>query len=142
MRYLNDRIFEDLMDRFKWYPKPFTINIFCRNIASVQIFEKEIDSISLDFNKRKTSNYIIYENGNKWLRIFKVEPCSITKIGRANAIIFDASYSFIDVDTIIVPLVNINPYYEAIPFNEFTLEKDLEGIRVLPNYEIDLEEEE
>ena len=30
MRYLNDEIFEDLMDRFKWYPKPFTVNIFCK----------------------------------------------------------------------------------------------------------------
>lgn len=140
MRYLNDKIFEDLMDRFKWYPKPFTLNIFCRNAKSVQIFKKEIDSMHLNFNKIKSSNYIIYENGNKCLRIFKVEPCSITKIGRANAIIFDASYSFIDVDTIIIPLTNMEPSYGAISFNEFTLEKDLKGIRVLPNYEIDLED--
>lgn len=138
MRYLNDKIFEDLMDRFKWYPKSFTLNIFCRNTESVQIFKREIDSMHLNFNKRKSSNCITYKNGNKCLRIFEVEPCSITKIGRANAIIFDASYPFIDVDTIIIPLANIEPSYGAISFNEFTLEKDLKGIRVLPDYEIDL----
>ena len=140
MRYLNDKIFEDLMDRFKWYPKSFTLNIFCRNTKSAQIFKRKIDSMHLNFNKIKSSNCIIYENGNKCLRIFEVEPCSITKIGRANAIIFDASYSFIDVDTIIIPLANIEPSYGAISFNEFTLEKDLKGIRILPDYKIDLED--
>lgn len=140
MRYLNDMIFEDLMDRFKWYPKSFTLNIFCRNAKSMTIFEKEIDSNHLDFDKIKSSDYIIYRNSNKYLGIFKIEPCGMTKIGRANAIIFDAFYSFIDVDNIIVPLANIEPSYEAISFNELTLEKDLKGTHVLPNYEIDLED--
>lgn len=141
MRHLNDEIFEDLMDRFKWYPKPFTLNIFCRNTESMAIFEKEIDSDHLGFDKTKSSDYIIYRNSNKYLGIFKIEePCGITKIGRANAIIFDVSYPFIDVDNIIIPLANIEPSYEAISFNEFTLEKDLKRTRVLPDYEMILED--
>lgn len=36
-------------------------------------------------------------------------------------------------------LTNINPNYGCFPFQKGTLEKDLEGIHVLPDYEIDLE---
>lgn len=60
MRYLNDEIFEDLMDRFKWYPKPFTLNIFCKDKESMFIFEKEIDANELNFNKSKTEKTIKY----------------------------------------------------------------------------------
>jgi hypothetical protein len=49
MRYLNDKIFEDLMDRFKWYPKPFILNIFCKDKESMAIFEEEIDSNNFGF---------------------------------------------------------------------------------------------
>ncbi len=49
MRYLNNKIFEDLMDRFKWYPKPFTVNIFCKDKKSMAIFEKEIDNNNFGF---------------------------------------------------------------------------------------------
>lgn len=61
MRYLNDKIFEDLMDRFKWYPKPFTVNIFCKDKESMATFEKEIDANELNFNKIKAEKVIKYK---------------------------------------------------------------------------------
>ena len=60
---------------------------------------------------------------------------------RTNAIIFDGSFPYDVVTEIFIPLANIEPRYEAISFYEGTLEKDLKGICILPNYEIDLEEE-
>ena len=61
MRYLNDKIFEDLMDRFRWYPKPFKLGIFCRDKESMNIFEKEIDANELNFNKVKAEKVIKYK---------------------------------------------------------------------------------
>lgn len=143
MRYLNDKIFEDLMDRFKWYPKPFTLNIFCRNAESMAIFEKEIDNNNFGFQKNKRMKNIRYTGEHKIIDIYLIDDdIFFTSRGRrTNAIIFDGSFPYDVVTEIFIPLANIEPRYEAISFYEGTLEKDLKGICILPNYEIDLEEE-
>lgn len=143
MRYLNDEIFEDLMDRFKWYPKPFTVNIFCKDKESMTIFEKEIDANELNFNKIKSEKAIKYRGIHQEIKISLLNDNIYSCRGsRANAIIFDSSFPFNMVDNIFLTLATKEPFYGCVPFQKDTLEKDLKGIHVLPNYAIDLEEEE
>jgi len=57
---------------------------------------------------------------------------------RANAVIFDSNFSYDVVTEIFMVSANIEPHCGCFPFQKSTLEKDLKGIRVLPDYEIDL----
>ncbi len=58
---------------------------------------------------------------------------------RANAVIFDSSFSYDTAVEIFMVSANIEPNCGCFPFQRGTLEKDLEGIRILPDYSIDLE---
>lgn len=142
MRYLNDEIFEDLMDRFEWYPKPFTVNIFCKDKESMTIFEKEIDNRNLRFRKNKGMTNIRYIGIYQVINIYLMDNIpGFSRACRANAIIFDSSFPYDAITEILMPLANKEPSYGCFPFQRGALEKDLKGICVLPNYEIDLEEE-
>lgn len=139
MRYLNDMIFEDLMDRFKWYPKSFTVNIFCKDKESMTIFEKEIDANELNFNKVKTETGIKYKGVLQQIGIYLIDDKTAAfRSRRANAVIFDSSFHYNTITEIFMPLATIEPSYGCFLFQKGTLEKDLEGIHVLPDYEIDL----
>ena len=142
MKYLNDMIFEDLMDRFKWYLKPFTVNIFCKDKESMTIFEKEIDANELNFNKIKAEKIIKYKGVCQKIGIYLMnDKANFCRGNRANAVIFDSSFPYNVVTEIFMPLTYIEPSCGCFPFQKGTLEKDLEGIHVLPDYEIDLEKE-
>lgn len=141
MRYLNDMNFEDLMDRLKWYPKPFTINIFCKDKESMIIFEKEIDNRNLGFKKNKGMTNIRYIGIYQVIDICLVnDTVSSFRGRRANAVIFDSHFPYDIITEIFMPLATIEPSYGCFLFQKGTLEKDLKGIGVLPNYEIDLED--
>ena len=141
MRYLHNKFFEDLMDRFKWYSKPFTINIFCKDKESMTIFEKEIDNRNLNFQKHKGVKNIRYRDEYKVIDIYLISDRGIFgRSGRANATIFDGSFPFDVVAEIFEPLTNIEPSYGCFWFQKGTLEKDLKGTHALQDYEIDLED--
>jgi hypothetical protein len=134
-------IFEDLMDRFKWYPKPFTLSIFCKDKESMNIFEREIDANGLNFNKSKTERIIRYRGIWQRIDIYLMDDkASFCRACRANAIIFDSSFPYDVITEILMSLANIEPNYGCFPFQRGALKKDLKGIRDLPNYEIDLED--
>ena len=141
MRYLNDKIFEDLMDRFKWYPKPFTLNIFCKDKESMAIFEKEIDSNNFGFQKNKSMKNIRYIGAHKVIDIYLIDNNSTSFRGRrANAVISDSNFSYDIITEIFMPSANMEPSYSCFLFQKDTLEKNLKGIHVLPDYKIDLED--
>lgn len=140
MRYLNNMIFEDLMDRFEWYPKPFAINIFCKDKESMVIFEKEIDNRNFGFRKNKGITSIKYMGIYQIIGIYLIgDEAGFCRGHRANAIIFDSSFPYNIITEIFMPLATKEPHCGCFLFQKNTLEKDLEGIRILPNYEIDLE---
>lgn len=135
MGYLNGIIFEDLMFRFKWYPKPFKINIFCRDKESMDIFEKEIDANELNFNKIKTEKVIKYKGIYQEIEIYLLNDNAYLCCGRrANAVIFDSHFPFDIIENIFLPLATKEPPCGSYAFQKATLEKDLN-----PDYEIDLE---
>lgn len=141
MRYLNEEIFEDLMDRFEWYPKPFTVNIFCKDEKSMAIFEEEIDNRNFGFKKNKGMTNIRYMGIYKVINIYLMDDiASFCRANRANAIIVDSSFPYDAITEILMPLANTEPICGCFPFQRGALEKDLKGIRVLPNYEINLED--
>lgn len=62
IRDLNNLIFKDLIDRFKWYQKPFKLDIFCIDKKTADIFEKEIDKQELLLDKIRRENLVMYRN--------------------------------------------------------------------------------
>ena len=143
MRDLNDKNFEDLMDRFEWYPKPFTINIFCKDKESMAIFEREIDNRNLGFRKNKGMTNIRYIGICQVIDIYLMDDKAISFRGRrANAVIFDSSFPYNVVSEIFMVSTNVEPHCGCFPFQRGTLEKDLKGICILPDYEIDLEDKQ
>lgn len=136
MKYLNDIIFENLVNRFKWYPKPFRLNIFCRDKESMDIFEKEIDANELNFDKSKTKKVIKYKGICQEIEICLLDDNAyLCCARRANAVIFDSHFPFDIVENIFLPLATMEPPCGSFPFQRETLEKDLN-----PEYEIDLED--
>lgn len=143
MKGFNNLIFEDLMDRFKWYPKKFRLAIFIKDDESKHIFEKEIDKLDINWNKKKIySNGIIYQKDpNQILCIRGISNFQFLG-SRANAIIFDNSVPMSTVNYIIVPMANIEPSYGAIAFQKSTLIKDFKGepTSIAEDYQINLGE--
>lgn len=83
---------------------------------------------------------IRYIGEYKVIDIYLMSDNAISFRGRkANAVIFDSSFSYNIVAEIFIPLANVEPSCGCFSFQKSTLEKDLEGIRILPDYSIDLE---
>ena len=144
MKYINHLTFVDIMDRFKWYPKPFRLIIFCKDNETIDLFEKEIDKydiIWLRKDRMKDRRCYQKENHTQIIDIIKLTN-NFCCGQRANAIIFDSHYPSDVVCEVILPMANIEPSYGGLAYQKATLEKDLNGIRTTwQDYEIDLEEE-
>ena len=141
MRYLNEKNFEDLIDRFKWYLKPFTLNIFCKDKESMEMFEKEIDSNELRFNKERFEAYIRYKGIYQRIDIYLLKGDVRSFRGRrANAIIFDNNFSYNIIEEMFLPTLSIEPYCGAFPFQKTTLQKVLKRNYNLENHKINLED--
>lgn len=114
MKYLNNLIFEDLMDRFKWYPKPFQLTIICQDKESIQTFCQIINSYDIEWNAiRRTEKYGIYIKQNQRIDITIYSP-GIGHGRRANAIIFDGNLPMNIITEVIIPMANIEPSYNGI----------------------------
>lgn len=140
MKDLNHLIFEDLMDRFKWYPKPFRLSIFCKDIEAINIFEKKINQYSIEWTKRiRREKRRCYQKDNQIIDITylpKIDGYGV----RANAIIFDNNYALDEVFNIILPMANIEPNYGGIVYQRNILEKSLNDHLSWKDYQIDLED--
>lgn len=128
MRYLNNKIFEDLIDRFKWYPKSFCLTIICQDTQSLEIFCKAINDYNIEWDfVRRMKRINTYIKQNKRIIIMTYSPY-LSRGHRSNATIFDSSLPMNVVEEVILPMANIEPRYGGIAYQSNTLEKDLKGI--------------
>lgn len=143
MKYINNLIFEDLMDRFKWYPKPFHLIIFCKDNETIELFEREIDKYNIIwFKKDRMKDRRRYQKEDNLQIIDIIKLTNNFCCGqRANAIIYDSNYPSNIVCEVILPIANIEPNYGGLAYQKTILEKELNGKTTWQDYTINLEME-
>lgn len=140
MKYLNNLIFEDLIDRFKWYPKPFYLTIICQDAQSLETFCKVINDYNIKWDfVRKMSVYNTYIKENKRIDIIFYSP-NVCRNRRTNATIFDSNIPANIVEEVILPSTNIEPSYGGIAYQRATLKEELTQSIINEKYEINLED--
>lgn len=122
--------FQDIMRRFLWYQDTFQLLIYCKDVEEMELFIGEIDkwNIKWEYKKRLEKQYTLSKAPFQNIKVFVFDNDRINFCGvRANAIIFNDSFSFIDVRELILPLANVHPSYGCFYY-------DKEGLKTMFNY--------
>lgn len=137
MKELNYGIFEDLMDRFKYSPKPYNLLIICENDEDLAIFKKIINSFNITWNSEKESKYyLILTKENKRIKIIKGLNNFSAREGRVNTVIYNYKFPLDIITEILLPLANIEPSYGGLFFNKRNI---IEWARLIDNKNEDSE---
>lgn len=119
MKELNYRIFEDLMDRFKYSSKPYNLLIACENDEDVAIFKKIINSFNIAWDSEKESKYyLILTKENKRIKIMKGLNDFYARGGRVNTVIYNYKFPLDIITEVLLPLANIKPSYGGLFFDK------------------------
>lgn len=127
MDTLNWLEFGDIMDRFKWYPKPFTLLIFCEDKETRKLFEEAIKEQNIDWKDIfGTEKHIIYKKD--FYQSIEIYPLPSGPFcgKRANAAFISSTISISDYYEIFAPLVNISPCQSIYLYDKRALKKMFE----------------
>lgn len=123
MKYLNWNEYEDIIDRFRWYPKPFRLTIFCRDKETLNIFQKEFEKLDIKWIEKKIQErrFILIKEFNQIIEV--VVFCKNSRFygSRANAIFYDTNFPIKDVYESILPIANLCPLYDCYGYDKQTL---------------------
>ena len=128
MKELNYIIFEDLMDRFKYSPKPYNLLIICENDEDATIFKKIINSFNIVWDSERESKY--------YLILTKGFDNSYACASRVNTVIYNYKFPLDIITEVILPLANIEPSYGGLFFNKRNI---IGWARLMDNKNEDLE---
>ena len=119
--------FEDIMDRFKWYPKPFTLLIFYKDKETRELFEEAIKEQNIDWKDTfSTEKHVIYQRDPyQNIEIYPLPSGSFCG-KRANAVFINSTISIDDYYSIFAPLANISPYQGIYIYDEWSLKRMFE----------------